>query len=1845
MKSTTKRFNDINNPGFETKPLDLGSLQAGNKITMKNINKLNDILGTRTETGSYAKQRSGGPTTNKRTFQKKRTFSEDTNLSEDLIDFFEKFRLSIFGMYPEDGPVTEQVIKVIEDLVCLLVQVYALERTTDRFLATLNFFKFRSKKPLTPSFISMIKKLLEDISEEKYQIHYELQEGSEVDDEQDTPLQNVTGTRNLLDNWDRLEESPIAEKLRLFMGYCMAFSLLETFGLPSTFSTLVYNEFNVKREKPKVSGFIYSMIDVLEFILTRIKTCYDTGSLKPMFHCSDSYILWYDQVQKLEFWSTILDCPEIEGFTEHQYIKQLEDCIEFGEQMVSLAKKSTSRIKLNTTVNRLKKLKSDFQVRKRASQTRNLPFAVLLAGGTGIGKTYITYMCMDYFSKIRNLPNANEYTYLRCTKDEFMSGFSSQVLYVIIDDIAYMNPNVAVGGDPSVMEMLQMINVAPYTTNQAELEKKGKVPFMPEFVIASTNTRTLNVDKYFSFPSAVQRRLPFIITPKVKPEYQSEVTSMMDSSKVPDFSSESYCDYWFWDVHEIVPQPVAARGEAKKVLATERVVLQDANLKDFLKWYRGVVIKHYDNQMKLKKNIALIKEVLVCNNSKLPLPLCDECSIDDNDGKRLCEAQPLLKDIQLQSGSECNGWGPPPRRPPPLKLVAYPPCLACGHVCYLGKKQCPISACMTCKICIYPDDVRLGSCLECCSDGPFKCLYCLQDITITNTEFNSCYACRDMYFEQLVDLNSFEFQSGTIISPFVTRNDILIAIFSKSKSFVGFLFNFLALYYFTVYYYLYSKCTGFKPIGYYNRIKSLKRVKDAEVDYCTSLKDEISELGEQAEKFLGQRPFAKIAGALLAGIILIKISVKMVTKYRNRKSIQGGSVFKDGSENRPSPQVSEGINPWKKEIYKLSPCDTTALTKSYNALPREQFISIIYNNLAAIRVRKSETSYVPANMFCICDRYYAINTHSVPDEDEFYIDILFDQDEKGVKRNMSRVAIGRNQVTKLSGDFSIIFIPQLRPRKNLRKLFPFRTLNVRTDGYYIHRQDSGKGQILPVENLFKTTLEDMIVEGKVDAFRGFVETPTQKGFCGSMLIVQTSHGPAFGGMHYMGSRDGSVLSFVICQEDLDDFFSNKIVIDEGYVELSCSKNSLELQGLHDKSPIRYIEAGVAECYGSLNNCRSKPKSGVCHTLVHDYWQKTRNIPDTHGPPLMSGYLPWRNGLIPMVQDNFSLSWDRLKRVSNGYLDDIISALPLEEARLLEIYDFETCLNGCPGVQYVDKIDFTTSAGFPYFTSKKYLTTPRLDEEGRDTGFVDAGPEIIENFNSIIERYKRGERANPVFTMSCKDEPRAFDKIEKGATRLFAGSPFAFTLVTRRYCASFVRVIQRNRLIFECAVGVNPHSEDWDKITTFLKWFGDDLFDGDYKNYDKTMMSMIIYAAALIPYKLIRHYNYDLAKKHEKEYFCLATDIAYSWVNFNGDLFSFFRNNPSGHALTVIINCIVNSFYFRLAFLKNKPPDVSIKDFQKYVKLVTYGDDFVAGINSELSPWFNFDSVRKAMLDFGVVLTRADKLEGTYKYKTLSEVDFLKRRFVFDNRLNRYVAPLAIKSIEKSLMIHLRSKTVSPQVQAVSSMSSALREMFFHGEQQFEEFREQIMNCIEFYKLQNYVGLSDFPIHSELLNYYRSSNITYYKQQEFSYLDDTLLELQGSCLSRSKRFAEDKIMRQKLRFYSGRVVGDKTHPKQVVPIRPNHYQGVGIKGGQLCLVEYISQKAYIGDSYCWNHIPSLCENFSERGLSIHFHMGDPHSPYLRTERSDLKARDWGETENYWPPFRQRTNISKQSKFTI
>jgi hypothetical protein len=584
------------------------------------------------------------------------------------------------------------------------------------------------------------------------------------------------------------------------------------------------------------------------------------------------------------------------------------------------------------------------------------------------------------------------------------------------------------------------------------------------------------------------------------------------------------------------------------------------------------------------------------------------------------------------------------------------------------------------------------------------------------------------------------------------------------------------------------------------------------------------------------------------------------------------------------------------------------------------------------------------------------------------------------------------------------------------------------------------------------------------AYHGVVTGKTEVGDCGSVCVVKVGNADVIFGLHTGGAPDGRVIIHHLSQQHIDSMLPSFVPqVVEGTLPISAKGYIRKLVDVHAKSNVRFIPRGTFEVIGSFSGYRPDHKSKVKKTFIRDK-MVSLGYKDEYGAPDFS-YMPWYHALSQMSENCYTVSTEILNNCRKGYVKDIIDGLGVDYLKEnLQHYSLETALNGAEGVTFVDKMNFSTSAGNPFKKSKRFFLE---FDDNNHVSKVD--PLITERIEAIEASYAQGKRFHPQFCGHLKDEALPRKKIEAKKTRVFTAAEFAWSIVVRKNLLSFIRVLQNNPFLFESMPGVVAQSIEWTKLYEYIVKHGlAKIIAGDYGKFDKRMIALFILEAFEIIIDLYR------AAGASEEYLmrirCIAHDTAYANIDFNGTYIQI-QGNPSGHPLTVIINCLVNCLYMRYAFCIICKKDAS--EFKKYVNLATYGDDNIMGVSDEC-PEFNHTNIAAAMATIGVEYTMAEKEAMSVPYIHINDASFLKRKFVHDADVGAILAPLDRSSFDKMLTNYVCNGTLAPEAHSICVIETAIREFFFYGRDVFEAKKKIFLNVVEESDLRDWVRPSTFP---------------------------------------------------------------------------------------------------------------------------------------------------------------------------
>jgi len=778
----------------------------------------------------------------------------------------------------------------------------------------------------------------------------------------------------------------------------------------------------------------------------------------------------------------------------------------------------------------------------------------------------------------------------------------------------------------------------------------------------------------------------------------------------------------------------------------------------------------------------------------------------------------------------------------------------------------------------------------------------------------------------------------------------------------------------------------------------------------------------------------------------------------------------------PTSECVEEENVWHKNDFELTSFDVTRQMECDSRTPDEVEAYIAPNVVHFVTTRvdtHGQTVVRKGKALCIRGHIYVTAAHTLP-KGRYTMTIVHGSAGSIGLQEVSQVMSDADVVEVSNKEVSFFRIRCLPPKKNLLPLIARDSANFVAAGRYIERTPEGTIANVRVVNISsggRFTCETM----EVDAVWNGRATPhTQVGQCGMPLVAFTGRGPMICGLHVAGGGDrvaAAKFTVELAQQGLGYFTEPHV--EAGVPMLSAQGYDRELTQLHHKSVMAFIPTGKCNVYGSFTGFRPHGRSSVVPTVIRDA-VVARGYTEDFMAPKLGSWEPWRLAAIDMVNPVERMKNDVLTECVEAFKDDILRKLPEAEWKEIHVLDDFTTMNGAPGVKFIDKINRNTSMGNPFKKSKKNFLVP-VDGQNDVTDAQMYNEQIQDRIDRMLATYLEGRRVMPVYCGHEKDEAMKEKKVKAMMNRIFTGAPGDAAHITRKYLLALVRVMQRNKFVFECGPGTNPLSTEWQAIREHICKFGEDrLIAGDYGKFDKTMPPALILAAFDILRWMCEKAGYTVEDLLVVQ--GIAEDTAFPLVDFNGDLVEFFGSNPSGHPLTVIINGLANSLYMRYCYHELNPAHVATT-FQEHVGLITYGDDNAMGVH-QAAPWFNHTSVQKVLADVGVRYTMADKEAVSVPYIHISEVSFLKRVWRWDDDVGAYLAPLEETSIGKSLTRVVASKTITAEAQSCEVLKSAHMEYFNYGWEIFHQKDKMIREIMDECALWEHTSMERFPTWQE-----------------------------------------------------------------------------------------------------------------------------------------------------------------------
>lgn len=648
------------------------------------------------------------------------------------------------------------------------------------------------------------------------------------------------------------------------------------------------------------------------------------------------------------------------------------------------------------------------------------------------------------------------------------------------------------------------------------------------------------------------------------------------------------------------------------------------------------------------------------------------------------------------------------------------------------------------------------------------------------------------------------------------------------------------------------------------------------------------------------------------------------------------------------------------------------------------------------------------------------------------------------------------------GDYIVIKVPQITPHRDIKHLF---ATEAQIENYtkfhgMIKVPFSAAIKSPESHNIIGFRNKNIMTLHSEAFYHYFVERSwvyynisLAPGDCGVLLLVDDpTRGSVVIGMHVGGHFDTHSnrkvgISTIVTREVVEKLCEG--IVDEYKVE-----DQLDLPITETNPNVGYDNM---ICLGELPKNLASSSSGKTRKMRSPLWGKwgpAKMAPAKLRPFYKDGELldPFEKAraeycVPPVVISDMELFQAKLSLQDHLYYK---SSPPKEMPRVLS---FEEAVLGTNPNSF-KSIPRTTSAGFPYTTYPGSKNKDRFF--GTEMDYDLTSEECIKlkaDCYAIEAKAKQNIRLTHIFVDCMKDELRKIAKSDNGETRMFCACPTPLLILLRQYFGAFTKWLYENAGMTCCTTGVSEHTRAWDIIAKDLLQFGDNnnIGAGDYKGFDKRHQPVIMMTILEI---INEWYDDDELSQNVRK--TLWLECINSVHLFKDKIFMWFSAMPSGIFITLMVNDLMNGMLFRLCWMRMA---LEIWMFNNHVCLKVRGDDNVFSVSDDYKDTFKEKNISIVMLELGQIYTAEVKgEEHAEELRKITDVTFLKRRFVYDENLRGFVAPLELDVVLE--IPYWVKKGANSLADVEVNINNCLEELSIHTRETFNYWLPKILVAID-----------------------------------------------------------------------------------------------------------------------------------------------------------------------------------------
>ena len=742
---------------------------------------------------------------------------------------------------------------------------------------------------------------------------------------------------------------------------------------------------------------------------------------------------------------------------------------------------------------------------------------------------------------------------------------------------------------------------------------------------------------------------------------------------------------------------------------------------------------------------------------------------------------------------------------------------------------------------------------------------------------------------------------------------------------------------------------------------------------------------------------------------------------------------------------------------------------------QQQLVNIISRRILMIHIETKKGNMQFCNCLPIRGNMALIPAHIVPD---FTAKAIVTK----VGANPKRIVISRDSCYRIPNtDVCVWYVPELGDQRDLTAYFPGTISHKKQYVGHVVYNDHGESKvfsnILGTRGTSKTTLG-----GKFESINYYFPDETFQGLCMATFVAKDNRDmPFIGGFHLGGKKCSATAGFITKEQVLEaiDQIAKKPSVLPSHAGQAFNTqmgdiNVGPLKEPHGLCVTRKLD-GDARCvvYGAHNKPASTPSSEVVVSSISEKVTEILGLERKHDKPYA---MQSQEHKLVDIENKSHTAYKFDSRLLDKAVVDfdmtLKTSLKGKLHRLGKLSD-DVVLAGLDGVVGINAMNLKTACGFPMAGPKTKLIKVSERKVKGITRPLDVDPKVLVEIARLEKVLLNGDRINAVFKASLKDEPT---KIGKKKVRVFAGCNIYFIMLVRKYFLTISALMQENKQVFECAVGLNVESPEWTTMMKHVYKFGKHrTVAGDYKSFDGRMSPRVMLASFKILINLAEESgNYDADDLTIMR--GIATEICSPTYDFFGTLVQFYGSNPSGHPLTVVTNSLVNSLYMRYVYYKIAAEEKwwRVPLFKEVVALMTYGDDNIMSVKKGYDA-YNHTNIARVLSECDITYTMADKEAESVPFIDGSEAGFLKHNAVWDDELQLYRARIEESSISKMLHAHGRS-AINEQLHAACTIKDALDKYAHFGDEIYTKRCAQLKQVAEECNIIGLIG--HFPTYRE-----------------------------------------------------------------------------------------------------------------------------------------------------------------------